>query len=89
MKLLFLILLTVITTAAQTLRQEAERAGVLVSAAVRPAQLSEVAYASTLAREFNMLESENDLKWAPSVPIRQPSTSPKQTGWWASRGFAA
>jgi endo-1,4-beta-xylanase len=68
MKLLFLILFTVITTAAQTLRQEAERAGVLVSAAVRPAQLSEVAYASTLAREFNMLEPANDLKWAAPRP---------------------
>lgn len=68
MKLLFLIFFTVVATAAQTLRQEAERAGVLVSAAVRPAQLSEVAYASTLAREFNMLEPENDLKWAALRP---------------------
>jgi endo-1,4-beta-xylanase len=63
MKPLLLILITVVTTLGQTLRQEADRAGILVSAAVRPAQLSEVAYASTLAREFNMLEAENDMKW--------------------------
>jgi endo-1,4-beta-xylanase len=30
---------------------------------VRPAQLSEAAYASTLAREFNMVEPEDALKW--------------------------
>ncbi len=37
-------------------------------AAVRPAQLSEVGYASTLAREFNMLEPESHLKWAALRP---------------------
>src|SRR4249920_1953709 len=65
------LLLTLIFTAAafsQTLRQEADRAGVFVSAAFRPAQLSEIAYASTLAREFNILEPENDLKWAALRP---------------------
>jgi endo-1,4-beta-xylanase len=51
-------------TSAQTLREQADRAGVLVSAAVRPDQFSEIPYASTLAREFNMLEAENDMKWA-------------------------
>jgi endo-1,4-beta-xylanase len=35
----------------------------LIGAAVRPAQLSEAAYASTLAHEFNMLEPEDALKW--------------------------
>jgi endo-1,4-beta-xylanase len=35
----------------------------LIGAAVRPAQLSEAAYASTLAREFNMVEPEDALKW--------------------------
>ena len=35
----------------------------LIGAAVRPAQLSEPAYAATLAREFNMLEPEDALKW--------------------------
>jgi len=35
----------------------------LIGAAVRPAQLSEPAYAATLAREFNMVEPEDALKW--------------------------
>jgi endo-1,4-beta-xylanase len=48
---------------AQSLRQEAENAGLLVGAAVRPSQLSEIAYASTLATEFNMVEAEDAMKW--------------------------
>jgi endo-1,4-beta-xylanase len=48
---------------AQTLRDEAARSGVLVGAAARPEQLSEPAYAATLAREFNMLEPEDVMKW--------------------------
>jgi endo-1,4-beta-xylanase len=35
----------------------------LIGTAVRPGQLSEAAYASTLAREFNMMEPEDALKW--------------------------
>ena len=48
---------------AQSLRQEAETAGVLIGTAVRPSQLSETAYASTLAREFSMVEAEDAMKW--------------------------
>jgi len=47
----------------QSLREAAEVSGMLIGTAVRPAQLSEAAYASTLAREFNMLEPEDVLKW--------------------------
>jgi len=47
----------------ESLREAADRSRVLVGAAVRPAQLSEPAYAATLAREFNMLEPEDALKW--------------------------
>lgn len=47
----------------ESLRETAESAGVLIGTAVRPAHLSEAAYASTLAREFNMLEPEDALKW--------------------------
>ena len=43
----------------QSLGEAAEASGMLIGTAVRPAQLSEVAYASTLAREFNMLEPED------------------------------
>jgi endo-1,4-beta-xylanase len=47
----------------QSLREAALTSGMLIGTAVRPAQLSEVAYASTLAREFNMMEPEDALKW--------------------------
>jgi len=47
----------------QSLRQAAEADGVLVGTAVRPSQLSETVYASTLAREFNMVEAEDAMKW--------------------------
>ena len=46
-----------------SLRTDADRAGILVGAAARPEQLSEPAYAATLAREFNMLEPEDVMKW--------------------------
>jgi len=49
--------------APSTLRAAAQPSGLLIGAAVRPAQLSEPAYATTLAREFNMLEPEDALKW--------------------------
>ena len=55
---------------AQSLRQEADNAGVLVGAAIRPSQLSEAAYASTLAREFSMVEPEDAMKWAILRPDR-------------------
>ncbi len=47
----------------RSLREAAEVSGMLIGTAVRPDQLSEAAYASTLAREFNMLEPEDVLKW--------------------------
>ncbi|HYO63792.1 MAG TPA: endo-1,4-beta-xylanase [Pyrinomonadaceae bacterium] len=55
---------------AQTLREHADRAGVMVGAAVEPRLLSEPEYASTLAREFNMLTAENALKWGAIRPRR-------------------
>jgi endo-1,4-beta-xylanase len=48
---------------AQSPRQTAERADVLVGTAVRAPQLSEAAYASTLAREFSMVQAEDAMKW--------------------------
>ncbi len=38
----------------QTLRQIADKDGMLIGTAVRSTQLSEPAYATTLAREFNI-----------------------------------
>jgi endo-1,4-beta-xylanase len=55
---------------AQTLREHADRAGVLVGAAVEPRLLDEPEYAATLAREFNMLTAENALKWGAIRPAR-------------------
>src|SRR6266566_2195464 len=48
---------------AQSLRDYAERSGILIGAAVNPSKLTEEAYAATLAREFNMVEAENAMKW--------------------------
>jgi GH35 family endo-1,4-beta-xylanase len=55
----------------QSLREAAQDSGLLIGTAVRPAQLSEVAYAATLAREFNMVEPEDALKWEVVHPERQ------------------
>jgi endo-1,4-beta-xylanase len=46
-----------------SLRQAADQASLLLGTAVRPSQLSEVAYAATLSREFNMVEPEDAMKW--------------------------
>ena len=54
----------------QTLREYADRAGVLVGAAVEPRLLAEPEYAATLAREFNMLTAENAMKWGAIRPTR-------------------
>jgi endo-1,4-beta-xylanase len=48
---------------AQSLRQAADRDGVLIGTAVRPSQLSETAYGDTVAREFSMVEAEDAMKW--------------------------
>ena len=51
------------TVAAQTLRQEADGAHVLLGCAVNAAYLGEAAYTTAVAREFNMLEPEDAMKW--------------------------
>ena len=58
-----LILALALSTPPASLRQAAAHAGILIGTAVRPSQLSEAAYASTLAREFNMIEPEDAMKW--------------------------
>ncbi len=57
------VFLASILSLAQSLRQAGDHDGVLIGTAVRPSQLSETAYASTLAREFNMVEAEDAMKW--------------------------
>ncbi|HTW30915.1 MAG TPA: endo-1,4-beta-xylanase, partial [Candidatus Sulfotelmatobacter sp.] len=46
-----------------TLKQAAAPTGILIGTAVRPALFSESAYSATLAREFNMVEPEDAMKW--------------------------
>ena len=53
---------------AQSLRRRADARGVLVGAAVDPRRLGEPEYAETLAREFNMVEPENVMKWGTIRP---------------------
>lgn len=53
---------------AQSLRKHADRIGILVGAAVNPAHFGEAPYASVLAREFNMVEPENIMKWTTIEP---------------------
>jgi endo-1,4-beta-xylanase len=47
----------------QTLRQAADQSGLLIGTAVRAEHLAEPAYASALAKQFNMLEAEDAMKW--------------------------
>lgn len=56
---------------AQTLRAAAEARGVLVGAAARAYLLTEDRYVHTLAREYNLLEPENELKWEAIHPAPQ------------------
>ena len=61
----YLALLTLFAPPASqhTLRDAADHAHLLFGTAVRAQRLSEAAYASTLAREFNLLEPEDAMKW--------------------------
>jgi endo-1,4-beta-xylanase len=53
---------------AQSLREQADKNGMLIGAAVNPMLFDEALYASTLAREFNLLEPENVMKWGAIRP---------------------
>lgn len=56
---------------AQTLREEADRRGLLLGAAARAYLLTEDRYVGALAREYNLLEPENELKWEAVHPAPQ------------------
>jgi len=47
-----------------TLRSAGDRAHLLIGAAVRPSLFTEAPYSATLAREFNMIEAEDAMKWS-------------------------
>ena len=61
--MLLLVLTAEASAPAVTLRQAADRIGLLVGTAVRPALFAEAAYSETLRREFNMIEPEDVMKW--------------------------
>jgi endo-1,4-beta-xylanase len=52
-----------VVSAPPALREAASSRGILVGAAVRPSLFSEAAYSATLAREYNMVEAEDAMKW--------------------------
>jgi endo-1,4-beta-xylanase len=56
--------------AGQSLREKADALGISMSAAVRPSLFSEKLYSFTLAREFNMVEAEDAMKWSALRPDR-------------------
>jgi endo-1,4-beta-xylanase len=62
-QILVLILFLTTTAVTPTLRESAHLAHVLVGTAVRPSLFSEAAYSATLAREFDMVEPEDAMKW--------------------------
>jgi len=66
-----LLQMTSVNCLAQSLRQKADQRGVLVGAAVVPTLFAEKAYAETLAREFNMVEPENVMKWGTIRPRQE------------------
>jgi endo-1,4-beta-xylanase len=65
------VMVNVGSSPAQTLRAEADKNGMLVGAAVAPQFFNEPAYTDTLAREFNLLEPENAMKWGAIRPDRK------------------
>src|SRR4051794_7413517 len=56
---------------AQTLRERADASGVLIGTAVAPYLFGEAPYTETIAREFNMIEPENAMKWGAIRPRRE------------------
>ena len=70
---------------AQTLRQAGQNAAVTMGTAADAAHLAESDYTGTLAREYNQLEAENEMKWG---WIRPTQTSYNFTGGDALVAFA-
>lgn len=59
-----LLLIALLAPGSATLRERADRAGVLIGTAARPSLFSEGSYSATLGREFNMVEPEDAMKWS-------------------------
>ncbi|MHB8653101.1 MAG: endo-1,4-beta-xylanase [Terriglobia bacterium] len=65
---LVLLFISVLPCHAQSLSQAAARINLQVGTAVNPFFFSNPQYAETLAREFNMIEPENAMKWTATEP---------------------
>jgi len=61
--ILLLVVILSSPDASYSLRESADRANFLVGTAVRPSVFSEPAYSATLAREYNLIEPEDAMKW--------------------------
>jgi endo-1,4-beta-xylanase len=59
----WLSLLLFAVSSPQSLREAANSHNLLAGTAVRPSLFTEAAYSATLAREFNMVEAEDAMKW--------------------------
>ena len=55
---------------APSLREEAERVGILVGVGVEPINFTEEAFVTALVSNFNMVEPENAMKWSAIRPKR-------------------
>lgn len=63
LRVLLLLPLLIVHLEAQSLREKADALGISIGPAARPSLFSERMYSLTLAREFNMLEPEDAMKW--------------------------
>ena len=65
-----MLLIAGVIAGGESLRELASKRGVKIGAAAVPARLSEPEYAKVLAREFNLIEPENALKFGPVHPAQ-------------------
>jgi endo-1,4-beta-xylanase len=69
------VLLALASATAQTgeksLRSAVGNSGLLIGTAIDPALLTEPGYAETAAKQFNMVEAENSMKWAAVHPTEE------------------
>lgn len=63
LRVLLLLLLLIVRLEAQGLREKADALGISIGAAARPSLFPERLYSLILAREFNMVEPEDAMKW--------------------------
>ena len=65
-----IVVLLAVSVSAQTLREAAAMRGLLIGSATSPGLTRDAAYSAVLAREFNLIEPENDMKFDAIHPAR-------------------